>query len=182
MRSLTQPVVGTSLSNQLRIWLSWLCTFDVDAPFPLRLCPAGSDVDAGNVAGWLRDARARVEGRRILVGGGAATVSCCFRGFAEPVLDEDVETSDDASSLSLSLSLVFSPSSLELGDELAPPFSSRCWASFSQLSPSSKSKIFPKFSPTLGERLNRLTSSAGEGVASISPVVVRTTPFIAEGI
>jgi hypothetical protein len=45
-----------------------------------------------------------------------------------------------------------------------------------------KVKDLPKISPTFGERLNKLTSSAGEGVARISPVEVRTTPFIAEGM
>lgn len=36
-----------------------------------------------------------------------------------------------------------------------------------------------EFNPTFGERLNKLTSSAGEGVASISPV---EAPFMAEAI
>ena len=45
-----------------------------------------------------------------------------------------------------------------------------------------KIKDLPKFSPTLGERLNKLTRSVGKGVASISPVEVRTMPFIAEGM
>jgi hypothetical protein len=47
---------------------------------------------------------------------------------------------------------------------------------------SSKSNIFAKSNPTLGEFTNRFASSAGVGVASGSPVVVKTTPFIAEGI
>jgi hypothetical protein len=36
-----------------------------------------------------------------------------------------------------------------------------------------------EFNPTFGERLNKLTSSAGEGVASILPV---EAPFMAEAI
>lgn len=52
----------------------------------------------------------------------------------------------------------------------------------SSSSSSPKSKIFAKFNPTLGESLNKLANSAGVGVARISPVAVRTTPFIAEGM
>ena len=56
-----------------------------------------------------------MEGRRILVGGGAAATACCFLVVAALVLDEDVEFSDDASFLSLSLSFAFSLSFLQLG-------------------------------------------------------------------
>ena len=48
-------------------------------------------------------------------------------------------------------------------------------------SPPSKSKILAKFNPTFGEHLERFASSACEGVARVSPVDVKTTPFMAEG-
>lgn len=63
------------------------------------------------------------------------------------------------------------PPSLPLS--LPPPLLSRFSAA--------KSKILAKFNPTLGDELNKLESSAGLGVARTSPVVVRTTPFIADG-
>lgn len=46
---------------------------------------------------------------------------------------------------------------------------------------SSDSKILVNPSPTLGLCVKRLVSSVGEGVARVSPVAVRITPFIAEG-
>lgn len=42
-------------------------------------------------------------------------------------------------------------------------------------------KIFAKFKPTFGDESKSFASSGGAGVASVSPVAVRTTPFIAEG-
>ena len=48
-------------------------------------------------------------------------------------------------------------------------------------SPSSKSKIFAKLSPTFGDESNSLVNSVGAGVARVSPVAVSTTPFMAEG-
>jgi len=47
--------------------------------------------------------------------------------------------------------------------------------------PSSKSKIFAKLRPTFGDESNNLVNSVGAGVARVSPVAVRTTPFMAEG-
>ena len=117
----------------------------------------------------------------ILVGGGTAMAFGHFLVLAALVPDE-VEFPDNALSLSLSLSFALSFLELGLGDGLAASSSCHSRTSFSPLSPSSKLKILPKFSPTFGEHLNKLTSSAGISVASISPVEVRTIPFIAEGI
>jgi len=47
---------------------------------------------------------------------------------------------------------------------------------------SSRAKILPEYSLTFGERLNKLKSSAGEGVARISPVEATTTLFLAESM
>lgn len=90
------------------------------------LSPAGPEVDEGNIAGWLRDARCEegIEGQRILVARGAA--ACCFLVFAVLVPDEEVEFSDNASSLSLSLSSAFSLSFLELGLGGGPAALSSC--------------------------------------------------------
>ena len=88
------------------------------------LSPAGPEVDEGNIAGWLRDARCEegIEGQRILVARGAA--ACCFLVFAVLVPDEEVEFSDDVSSLSLSSA--FSLSFLELGLGGGPAALSSC--------------------------------------------------------
>jgi hypothetical protein len=51
----------------------------------------------------------------------------------------------------------------------------------SSSSSSSSSKIFAKSSPTFGVLTNNFASSAGVGVAKGSPVMVNTTPFIADG-
>ena len=104
-----------------------------------------------------------------------------FLVFAALVPDEDVKFSDDASSLSLSLSFAFSLSFLKLGRA-----SSHVIMSFLAILLSIiallKVKDLAEMEPALRRTLNKLTDSAGEGVARISPVEVRMTPFIAEGI
>jgi hypothetical protein len=55
--------------------------------------------------------------------------------------------------------------------------SSAFWVSSSS---KDSSKIFSKLSPTLGVATNKLANCAGAGVQSVSPVDVRTTPFMAE--
>jgi len=147
---------------------------DVSEPERLKVAVAADAAEAAERV--VEDRVDRIEGLRILVGGGGARPA-----EVAPVEDED-EEEDEVSSLSpFDFSCVRSLSFLTLGlggglskSLFIPPFLLALL--------SSKSKIFPKFSPTFGDLLKSLTSSAGEGVARISPVVVRTTPFIAEGI
>ena len=101
----------------------------------------------------------RMDGRRMRVGGGE----------------------------SLSLSRARSRSRRELGEggglmtESALAVGECCWKVISP-SPSSKSKILAKFKPTFGEQLKSLTSSFGTGVCKLSPVDVKTTPFMADAM
>ena len=142
--------------------------------------PAGS----GNVIERLR----RMDGLRIrvvTVGADAGWI-----GVAMVVVDvEGPEEPGSSFSLSLSLSRSFSFSfslslsflELGLGGGLCAT-SARRWSwRTTRLSPSSKSKILAKLSPTLGEESNSLESSIGAGVDSVSPVAVSTTPFMADG-
>ena len=73
-----------------------------------------------------------------------------------------------------SLSAPLSSPTTPLSSPTAPPPRSR-------FTVAPESKIFAKSKPTFGELLNRFDSSFGLGVDTTSPVVVRTTPFIAEG-
>lgn len=133
----------------------------------------GSDVEEGRVAvpfsvGRLADNR--IEGRRRRVGG----------AVDDPGSDIEPLLSFGRPNFSLSfLALGLGGGvrcSLRAGTPAGVPLSS------SSSSPSSKSNIFAKFSPTLGELLNNLANSAGVGVARVSPVAVRTTPFMADGM
>jgi hypothetical protein len=108
---------------------------------------------------------------------------------------EDVEEpASHNSGLSLSFSLSFHSFSflaLGLGGGLSASDSALAALSLlSSLNPFPSSdfacsgsdlKISAKPSPTLGLWLNSFTSSVGEGVARVSPVAVRMTPFMAEG-
>lgn len=150
--------------------------------------PVGSDADEGRLRVFCiggRCADVRIEGLRSLVGGAVVDVEA----------EDDDSGSDDFRSRSCPLTLPpFSLTFLVLG--LGGGLRSRSaftltlelcavlgvWSSSSSSSPSSKSKIFVKLSPTLGELLKSFANSAGVGVARVSPVAVRTTPFIAEGM
>jgi len=120
--------------------------------------PVGSEVDAGS-PGRCMDRR--IEGRRRRVGGTPLDESRCCVDFDSDFTRSRIEGEGGGPSASDSSSARSDPSSPS-----PPPFS--------------KSNIFVKFKPTLGELMNRFVSSAGVGVARASPVVVKTTPFIAE--
>lgn len=131
-----------------------------------------SVVDGGIVADRVCEGRTvddLIDGRRSRVGGGSAFV------LTEPA--SELEPSP-FSFERLSRSFL----ELGLGGGLCGSSSLFSFSPSSSSSASSKSKILAKFKPTLGEALNRFTSSAGVGVARVSPVSVRTTPFIAEGM
>ena len=152
-------------------------------------------MDAGTVTDlWIgrRCDPVRIEGRRRRVGGALdVVVVVVVTVTAADDDDEDVESEEAPSerercpSRLLHFALLF----LELG--LGGGLSSRVGSIFtgvlgllpssSSSSPDSKSNIFPKFKPTLGELSNSFATSVGVGVARLSPVAVRTTPFIADG-
>lgn len=73
------------------------------------------------------------------------------------------------------------PLPLRLTINFFSPFFSFPLLFFAVLPESSDSKILVNPSPTLGVCANRVVSSVDEGVARVSPVAVRITPFIAEG-
>ena len=132
---------------------------------------AVSVVDGGIVADRVCEGRTvadLIEGRRSRVGGGAFVL-------AEPA--SELEPSP-FSFERLSRSFL----EVGLGGGLCVSSSFFSFSPSSSSSASSKSKILAKFKPTFGEALNRFTTSAGVGVARVSPVSVRTTPFIAEGM
>lgn len=104
-----------------------------------------------------------------------------FLAFTALVPDEDIKFSDDASSSSLSLSFAFSLSFLKLGRASSHGIMSFLAVLFSVIA-LLKVEDLGEIEPDHRRTLNKLTDSAGEGVARISPVEVRTTPFIAEGI
>jgi len=158
------------------------CPLEVDVPLSsISLNPAISEVDVVNVAGRQREAR----GKSVSRVDGSLSVEVPLRQLAAfwcwphsyPTRSNSPKMCRPCPYPGLSPA---SSSSLDWGADshrrhyvgLDP---------FSPLSHSSQSKILPKFSPTLEEHLNKLTSSTGVGVASNSPVEVRTTPFMAEG-
>lgn len=123
--------------------------------------------------------------------------------FLQVIVEEDPEPEEvedpvsDNSVLSLSLSFSFRSCSflaLGLGGGLSASSDSvlsvlNLLSFLSPLSPllrvpgsrGSDSKILVKPSPTRGLWLKSFASSVGDGVARVSPVAVRTTPFMAEG-
>lgn len=121
----------------------------------VRAATAGDDAPVGSDVGPGRVTDRRIDGRRKRDGGAVEDCAgaCCVG------VESDFRTEGDGGS---SASVSSSPSDP----------SSEC---------SSKSNIFAKLSPTFGELTKRLANSAGEGVATVSPVAVKTTPFIAEG-
>lgn len=121
--------------------------------------PLGSEVDVG------KELDLRMEGRRRRVGGADDEDASVGLDEADGIAIFG-SSRDPVRSLSLRI--------LGLGGGLSPA-SPPCSCS----SPS-KSNILQKFSPTLGELSNSFVSCGGAGVASVSPVAVRTTPFIAE--
>lgn len=125
----------------------------------------------------------RMDGLRSRVGGALIVVVVVVDELDEA--DEDPASDDGSRSLGRVFDFVFSFLELGLGGGLCSNFAALFTGvpplSFSSsLSP--KSKILVKFNPTFGELLKRFTSSAGLGVANVSPVAVSTTPFIADGI
>jgi len=118
----------------------------------------GSEVEAGS-PGHCQDRQ--IEGQRRRVGGTLLDESRCCVDFNSDFARSRIE-GEGGRSLASDLSSARS-------DPSSPPSS-----------PFSKSNIFVKFKPTLGELMNKFVSSAGVGVARASPVVVKTTPFIAE--
>jgi hypothetical protein len=120
--------------------------------------PVGSEVDAGSPGRWTDR---RMEGRRRRVGGTPADESRCCIDFDSDFARSRIEGEGGGPSTSDSSSPRSDPSS-------PSPFLF------------SKSNIFAKFKPTLGEFTNKFVSSAGVGVVRVSPVAVKTTPFIAE--
>ena len=110
-------------------------------------------VEVGSDAGPGRITDRRMDGRRKRDGGGTEDCggACCVG------VESDFRTDGDGGPSAS----MYSPSDT----------SSDC---------SSKSNIFVKLSPTFGELTKRLVNSAGLGVATVSPVAVKITPFIAE--
>lgn len=158
-------------------------------PLPHRFVANGSGADAGTVTDfWIgrRCDPVRIEGRRRRVGGALDAIVVTVTAVDD---DEDAESEEAPSEEECCPSrlLPFALFFLELG--LGGGLSSRVGSIFTGMpvlsspssSPDSKSNIFPKFKPTLGELLNNLATSVGVGVARLSPVAVRTTPFIADG-
>lgn len=142
---------------------------------------------------------ARIEGFLSLVGGPLLLEleTCCCTVLVDDADADPAEDVDDPVSDNSALSFSFSFHSRSFltvglgGGESTSSDSVSVLAVLSLLSslngPSrglssrSDSRIFVKPSPTRGLWLNKLTSSLGVGVTSVSPVAVRTTPFIAEG-
>jgi len=127
--------------------------------------PVGSEGEDGVVLCNNRP-DVRIEGRRSRVG-------WAVEPWPNPETDDNVADSG-----------VESPSfrGRSLFDGLGGGLSPSSPLSYLSLPSPSGSNIFAKFRPTFGELLNRFASSACVGVARDSPVAVRTTPFIAEGM
>lgn len=137
---------------------------------------------------------ARIEGFLSLVGGAGAPFDSCWTVVVDdPDPEDDDEPASDSSALSLSFSLSFHSFSflsvglggglsksdsvlavLNLLSSLRPP------STLIGSEPEFESKIFVNPRPTLGLCLKKFASSVGVGVATVSPVAVRMTPFIAE--
>lgn len=125
--------------------------------------PVGSEVEAG---GFVRCRDRRIEGLRRRVAGAAAKVA-----------DEELELDEEEL---LDSRCVETGSALCIKGEGGGPSASDSPSSPKPSPPSSKSNIFAKLSPSLGELAKMFVISPGAGVASVSPVAVRTTPFIAD--
>ena len=155
--------------------LGWTCDEDV----LVTAKPVGSETEEGTGLVLFSVGRLDVlmEGLRSRVGGAVADVEA-----DDPGSDTAVPLSFDRLEISLSFLEVGLGGGLWCSTVDGTPAGLPLRLSSSSSSPSPKSKILAKLSPTLGELLNRLANSAGVGVASISPVAVRTTPFIADGM
>lgn len=158
--------------------LGWTCDDDDVEVLGVAERPVGSEADDGRVAdlaGNGRCAVARIDGLRRRVGGAVVEAGCAVAVADDDEVDDPLSDDDGTSSASLLCArspFSFSFRRLGLGGGLQP----------SSLPSLSKSKIFAKFNPTLGELVKSVASSDGAGVANVSPVAVSTTPFIADGI